>query len=70
MSEKRDETESETIYKDVSLIPKQLSKSQYKRAVVNCRQAKWEGSPGEFSGLEIHLYFFLLMSVNYFILNI
>ena len=38
---------NEIVYKDVSLIPKGLSKSEYKRAVVNCRQAKWEGNPGE-----------------------
>ena len=34
------------IYKDVSLIPKGLSKQEYKKAVVECRQQKWENNGG------------------------
>merc|ERR1711990_491113 len=50
--ESRDESEKgdeclEVIYKDISLIPKGLSRLEYKKAVTNCRLQKWETGPGE-----------------------
>jgi len=38
--------ESKVVYKDISLIPKGLSKQEYKKAVVECRQQKWENNGG------------------------
>ena len=38
--------EAKVVYKDVSLIPKGLSKQEYKKAVVKCRQQKWENNGG------------------------
>ena len=38
--------EAKVVYKDVSLIPKGLSKLEYKKAVVECRQQKWENNGG------------------------
>ena len=44
---KTDEQSSEIVYKDISLIPKGLSRLEYKKAVTNCRLQKWETGPGE-----------------------
>jgi hypothetical protein len=44
---KTDEESSEIVYKDISLIPKGLSRLEYKKAVTNCRLQKWETGPGE-----------------------